>query len=107
MTRARHPKLVRHLESRGRDCRIRRHLLVIDALHIAAAEPERERVRELRAADRVPVAKHDVVIEVAIDVVGVARAHRHGRLAGAVEQDDVTEWPGWNATAGNASLPSH
>jgi hypothetical protein len=51
-------------------------------------------MRELRTVDGFPVAEHDVVVAVAVDVIVVARAHRDRQLRGAVEQHDVARVSG-------------
>ena len=62
---------------------------------------------DLDAADRLPVAEHDVEVGIAVDVVVVARADRGRQMRLGIEQDREVRCRRWHiATASIGVLPS-
>jgi len=71
----------------GRDSGIGGDVPIVEFCYIDVTDPKRQRLGDLRPADRFPVREHEIVVRIAVDVVVIPRADGGRQMSLAIEQD--------------------
>jgi len=71
----------------GRNRGIRGNRPIEKFCHLDTVDLIGERFGDLRATDRGPAGRHEIIVRIAVDVVVIARADGSGKMCRAIEQD--------------------